>query len=84
MMEGSVFRQPAVAGVLEGFVEARLHYDKGPRIHENAELEKKLADTLASPTYVTIDPMTGKKVRVQQGPSSGDKFIEFLRGAALE
>ena len=84
MMEGSVFRQPAVAGVLEGFIEARLHNDKGPRIHENVELEKKFADTIATPTYVTIDPKTGQKIRVQQGPSSGDAFVEFLRGAALE
>ena len=84
MMEEKIFRKPAVAGVLEGFVEARLHYDMGPSIQKNAELEKKLADTLAAPTYVTIDPKTGRKIRVQQGPSSADTFIEFLRGAALE
>jgi hypothetical protein len=84
MMEEKIFRIPAVAGVLEGYVEARLHNDTGPSIQKNVELEKKLADTVATPTYVTIDPKTGQKIRVQQGPSSADTFIEYLRGAALE
>jgi len=83
-MEENIFRRPAVAGVLEGYVEARLHNDTGPSIQKNVELEKKLADTVATPTYVTIDPKTGKKIRIQQGPSSADTFIEFLRCAALE
>ena len=84
MMEEKVFRKPAVAGVLEGFVEARLHNDTGPRIQENVELEKKFAKSVATPTYVTIDPKTGAVIRIQEGPSGAETFIEFLRGAALE
>lgn len=83
-MEENIFRKPAVAGVLEGFIEARLHNDAGPRIQENVELEKKLAGTVATPIYVTIDPKTGAKIGIQEGPSGATTFIEFLRGAALE
>ena len=84
MMEEKVFRRPAVAGILEGFVEARLHNDFGPRIKENVELQKKLTDSVATPTYVIVDPRTGADLRVQRGPTTAVKFIEFLRGQALD
>jgi hypothetical protein len=84
MMEEKIFRRPAVAGVLQGFVEARLHNDTGPSVRETVEREKKLVDSIGTPTYVVIDPKTGKVLNVQQGPSTSEKFIEFLRTKALE
>lgn len=84
MMEEKIFRRPAVAGALEHFVEARLHNDTGPSIHETVEREKKLVDSVGTPTYVIIDPKTGRTLKVQQGPSTAETFIEFLRTKALE
>jgi hypothetical protein len=85
-MEEGVFRRPAVAGVLkEGFIEARLHNDTGPIVKETVEREKKLASSVATPTYVTIDPKTGATLNIQHGPLFDEqKFIEFLRTKALE
>ena len=84
MMEGKVFRRPAVAGVLEGFVEARLHNDTGPSIRETVEREKELVGSIGTPAYVIIDPGTGKRLNVQEGASTAATFLEFLRKRALE
>ena len=84
MMEEGIFRRPAVAGVLKGFVEARLHNDTGPVVRETVEREKELANSVATPTYVTIDPKTGAKLNVQAGPSGAETFIEFLRKKARD
>jgi hypothetical protein len=85
MMEEKIFPRPAVAEALkENFIEARLHNDGGPRMNENRELQKKLTGSVATPIYVIIDPKTGQKLRTRAGAMSQVKFIEFLRGKALE
>jgi len=85
MMEESVFPQPAVGGVLkEKFIEARLHNDGGPKKQQNVQRQKDLAGTVTTPVYVIVDPKTGEKLRLFEGPTTPLKFIEFLRGKALE
>lgn len=84
-MEESVFPAPAVAGILkEGFIEARLHTDGGPREKENVALQMELGGSRATPIYVIIDPKSGKKLRVRAGWMSPATFAAFLTGKALE
>jgi hypothetical protein len=86
-MEEKIFPKPAVAGTLSKyFVEARLHYDKGPRIEENKKLQQELAQSSANPIYVIIDTLKGKDpkapkvLRRKSGLMSTEKFLEHLRG----
>lgn len=86
-MEEKIFPKPAVAETLsKHFVEARLHYDKGPRIEENKKLQQQLAESSANPFYVIIDTLKAKEVkspkvlRRKGGLMSAEKFLEFLRG----
>ena len=87
MMEEKIFPKPAVAETLgKYFVEARLHYDTGPRIEENKKLQRELAESSANPFYVIVDTLKGKDVKAPMvlrrkgGLMSAEKFLEFLRG----
>jgi hypothetical protein len=86
-MEEKIFPKSAVAETLgKYFIEARLHYDKGPHIAENKKLQQELAQSSANPFYVIIDTLKGKEVkspmvlRRKGGLMSTEKFLEFLRG----
>ncbi len=86
-MENKIFTKPAVAETLgKHFIEARLHYDKGPRIAENKKLQEELAESSANPFYVIIDTLKGKDVKAPKvlrrkgGLMTTEKFLEFLRG----
>jgi hypothetical protein len=80
-METKVFPLPAVAEKLRaGFIEARLHYDKGPRIEENERLQLELGKSRANPIYVIYDPVTGMPLRKAAGRHSPERFLLFLRG----
>ena len=84
-MEGSIFPRPAVARELkEQFIEARLHNDGGPRRKENMELQRKMAGSVASPNYLIVDPKTGETLRSRAGAMTESRFLELLRGKALE
>lgn len=84
-MEEKIFRRPAVARELqESFIEARLHNDGGPRKEENQNLQEKKAGSLASPNYLIIDPKSGETLRSRAGVMTESRFLEFLRGKALE
>lgn len=73
--------KPAVAEKLrEGFVEARLHFDKGPRIDENIKLQLELGKSRANPIYVIYDPVTGQPLRKKAGRLSVEDFLLLLRG----
>jgi hypothetical protein len=79
-MEGSVFPLPAVAGDLrKNFIEARLHFDKGPRQEENMKLQLDLGGSRANPIYVVYDPVKGERLRRKAGYMGEEKFLEFLR-----
>ena len=84
-MEEKVFPQPAVAGVLKDFIEARLHTDGlGPRYERNKELQKKETGSSATPIYMIVDPKTGEKRRLRAGLMAPDTFIKFLRGNVID
>ena len=82
-MEKKVFIKPAVAGLLEkDYVEARLHTDGHTNIERILELQKRLAESVANPIYVTVDPKSGTRLGKFEGATLGDgdeaKFIRFL------
>ncbi|MBL8752448.1 MAG: hypothetical protein JNK15_04025 [Planctomycetes bacterium] len=67
-MEDDVFLRPAVAGTMKkDFVEARLHVDLQKHLTKeqfarNKELQKQFTKSRAMPTFVVVDPQTGKKL----------------------
>jgi len=84
LMEEKVFPVPVVAEALEGFIEARLHNDGGPRKDENLKLQQERTGSLATPIYVVIDPATGATLRSHAGATTPDRFAAFLQGKALK
>ncbi len=77
---------PAVAEVLEnGFIESRLHND-GPMGSEVRAFQMETVSTVATPSYVAIDPQTGRELARYQltsfpGDNTVDEMIAFLRRA---
>ena len=62
-MEKNVFTAPAVAEVLTGMIEARLHTDGGDESSaRNKALQLELTNSVATPIYVVQDPVTGAYV----------------------
>ena len=85
-MEERIFPRPAVAEALRnGFIESRLHMDAPSLPEQFAELQRDLSGTVATPTYVVIDPATGKKLGFHQLTSIlsedvvADGFLDFLK-----
>lgn len=59
-MEKNVFTAPAVAEVLTGMIEARLHTDGGDASSaRNKALQLELTNSVATPIYVVQDATTG-------------------------
>ena len=86
-MEKSVFREPAVAGLLEErFVEARLHND-GKHAEAIRQLQEEMTHSKATPIYLIVDPATGEQHGRMDGASldlSGGEFREFLAAGMAE
>ena len=81
MMEKNVFPLPAVAGILnESYIEARLHADGDVNIEQIRELQMELAQSVATPFYVVVNPKTGESVATFPGATLGDvsPFTDFL------
>jgi hypothetical protein len=80
-MEKKVFTAPAVAGILNGMVESRVHNDKENQ-DEVRDWQVKLVNSFATPTYILIDPQTDKIIDVHAGPEMDPElFSAWLRGA---
>ncbi len=83
-MENQVFRIPAVAGVLKkDFVEARLHMDNPdkPVLARSKKVRSRYGVGVATPTFVVVDPRTGKAVVKHEGWIPDEKeFLRFLQG----
>ncbi|MFT4541488.1 MAG: hypothetical protein ACI841_002380 [Planctomycetota bacterium] len=79
-MEKKVFIRPAVAGVLEGFVEARLHTDGSKNIDQILKLQTDMTQSVANPVYLVVDPATGEILSRRDGATLQDDqpFIDFL------
>ena len=87
MMEENVFYLPAVAGLLsDNYVEARLHADGEVNIERIRELQLELAQSVATPIYVVVDPKTGEKRALLEGATLTDtsKFTAFLESALTD
>jgi len=80
MMETSIFPHPAVAEVLESFVEARLHTDGRINIDRIREVRAELVGHETTPTYVLLDPVSGKTLAIlDHATFDEDDFVDFLR-----
>ena len=79
MMEEKVFPLPAVAGVLNNMVEARLHTDGGPAMDENRALQLELTGSYANPYYLLLDAETEEVIGQQAGATTPEAFLKFLR-----
>jgi hypothetical protein len=88
-MEEKVFPQPAVAGELARFVEARLHTDGQVNIERIKALQAEIARSPANPIYVIVDPRgpgapgIGRELGRFEGGTLGDPqaFVDFLAAA---
>ena len=84
-MEKRIFPRPAVAGALrDGFIESRLHMDARVVPEQFVKLQAEHSGTVATPTYVVIDPATGKKLAFYQLSDISEEVVEegildFLR-----
>lgn len=87
-MEVNVFPAPAVAGILDGMIEARLHTDIDDEAQnaENNRLQRELTGSVATPIYVVQDPVVGTRLIVTMEASytdgGGEKFARVLSRAA--
>ncbi len=81
-MEERIFRRPAVAGELKQMIEARLHNDGPDRAYRNEikDLQRRFGNSLATPTYVLLDPATERVLGVHVGPQyDPELFAAWLR-----
>lgn len=79
-MEENFFRRPAVAGVLQEFVEARLHTDGVKNIDRILELRDLYTGSYANPMYVVVDTSDEEKLALFEGPTFDEgEYISFLR-----
>ncbi|HHI78573.1 MAG TPA: hypothetical protein ENK02_01190 [Planctomycetes bacterium] len=83
-MENQIFPRPAVAGVLKkGFIEARLHMDNPDTAvrAKSEQVRKRYGGGFATPTFVIVDPKTGKMLQRHEGwiPKE-ETFLNFLGG----
>ncbi|HIL37187.1 MAG TPA: hypothetical protein EYG26_06895 [Planctomycetes bacterium] len=81
-MEGKILPAPAVAGILrDNFVEVRLHCDLGSNAKANKALQLELANSLALPIFVIMDPESREVLKIHEGLAFAGDFAEFLASA---
>lgn len=82
-VEGTVFPDPAVAGILrEHYVEARLHtddYSAPERTERQRELQQQMTGVKTLPVYLIQDPDSGEILDRRDGYHPAPVFVEFLR-----
>lgn len=73
-----MFPAPAVAGLMKGLVEARIHND-GADQDEVRAWQDGMIQTLATPSYALIDPKDERILAIHEGPETdADLFAEWL------
>lgn len=84
--EEKVFPSNKVSRMLEDhFIEARLHTDGDKNIERTLELQKELADSVATPFYLVIEPKSGRRVGLTKGGVVTEgAFTDFLNAAVEE
>jgi thiol:disulfide interchange protein/DsbC/DsbD-like thiol-disulfide interchange protein len=79
LMERRVFPSAEVAAQLgPHYVEARLHTDGEVNIERILELQQSLAQSIANPFYVLVDPQTGERLATSGSYSRPEVFAAFL------
>jgi hypothetical protein len=84
-MEENIFPQPAVAGLLQDMIEARLHNDGADVVVREAiqALQKEMAASVATPIYIVVDPTTGEQLARRDGALlDAQLFADWLRDAS--
>ena len=67
------------------YIEARLHTDGEKNIDRILELQKELAESVATPFYLVVEPKSGRKVGgTEAGIVTEGGFSEFLSAAVEE
>ena len=81
-MEEGIFPRPAVASALNKMVEARLHYDAYDKVQRAkiVKYQREVAQTVATPLYLIVDPKTGAILRRHFSLASEEEFVKFLEG----
>ncbi len=86
-MEENIFPQPAVAGILDGMVEARLHYDSNDDAvkTEVKRLQDEMVQSFATPIYLVLDPTSGEVLARRDGALMDEtKFANWLSSALTD
>ena len=64
------------------YIEARLHTDGKKNIERTLELQQELAESVATPFYLVIEPKSGRRVgRTKAGVVTEGMFTDFLTEA---
>ncbi|MES1227808.1 MAG: thioredoxin family protein, partial [Armatimonadota bacterium] len=84
VMEDNVLPDPAVSGELKDFARAELYTDRSiPADRANAQLREQLTQSVTNPVYVVMTA-DRKVLGVQQGASSVEEFVKFLKEAKVK
>src|SRR5699024_9239150 len=82
-MEANVFPLASVQKRFDKMELVRLYTDGGENALTNRQFQFKLTGTVALPTYVIVDPVSGNILAQQMGYVDNEVFINFLE-AGLE
>jgi thiol:disulfide interchange protein DsbD len=77
-MESNVFPLEEVVSRFDQMVLVKLYTDGGPDGPENQMFQFELTGNVALPTYVIVDPETGRVIEQSLGYSKADNFVAFL------
>ena len=78
-MDENIFPQPAVAGLMEGLIEARLHND-GQAKEAVKTLQNKMTGSFATPIYLLLDSNSGQQLARRDGALLDEQgFADWLK-----
>lgn len=77
-MESTVFPMEDIQSKFAMMEKVKLYTDGGQSATENQQFQFKLTGTVALPTYVIVDPHSGKVLDQLIGYTKAEKFEEFL------
>ena len=77
-MENTVFPLESVQQRFEGLEKVKLYTDGGADAEKNQQFQFELTGTVALPTYVIVDPASGRILDQLIGFTKEENFVEFL------
>ncbi len=78
-MEANVFPKQEVQEQFEKMVKVRLYTDAADVGPKNQQLQFKMTGTVALPTYVILNPRSGKVLEQHSGYTKTETFVNFLK-----